>query len=109
MFGQELPPEMTDPNLDWIGNPAYENCIKLSGTSETRTDAQGNETGYCHLPDGRVCEEWALFDGKCPPKGPGPLTGGCASMPGGCWLHPLLWGLGIAAVGTVLYFAFRKK
>ncbi|WP_163311789.1 DUF333 domain-containing protein, partial [Enterobacter cloacae] len=26
--------------------------------------------GMCHLPDGRICEEWALFrDNRCVPPG----------------------------------------
>lgn len=108
MFGQELPPQMTDPDLDWIGNPAYENCIKLGGTSETRKDAQGNETGWCHLPDGRVCTEWALFDGKCPPKGP-IVYGSCKTNPYCMATKVAQVAIGAALVGTVLYFVFRKK
>ncbi len=43
-----------------IANPASENCIKLGGRLEIR-DEKGGKAGYCHLPDGRVIEEWALF------------------------------------------------
>ena len=54
-----------------MANPASVHCAKIGGKSRIRTDASGNQTGYCHLPDGRVCEEWALFrDKKClRPKG----------------------------------------
>ena len=31
-----------------------------------RKDKAGNEYGFCRLPNGRLCEEWALFrDNKC--------------------------------------------
>lgn len=54
-----------------MANPASVHCVKIGGKSKISTDAGGNQTGYCHLPDGRVCEEWALFrDKKCVrPKG----------------------------------------
>ncbi|WP_378949700.1 DUF333 domain-containing protein [Mesorhizobium sp. ANAO-SY3R2] len=47
-------------------NPASAHCAKIGGRSEIARDAVGNATGYCHMPDGQVCEEWALFrDRKC--------------------------------------------
>lgn len=54
-----------------MANPASVHCVKIGGKSRIRTDASGNQTGYCHLPNGRICEEWALFrDKKCVrPKG----------------------------------------
>ncbi|HEV2505524.1 MAG TPA: DUF333 domain-containing protein [Mesorhizobium sp.] len=54
-----------------MANPASVHCVKVGGKSRIRTDASGNQTGYCHLPNGRICEEWALFrDKKCVrPKG----------------------------------------
>lgn len=39
-----------------LGNPAATYCEKQKGTIEVRPDAN-----YCHLPDGRVVEEWELF------------------------------------------------
>ena len=42
-------------------NPASEYCVAQGGRLEIRQDAQGGEYGLCHLPDGRVVEEWALF------------------------------------------------
>lgn len=43
-----------------IANPASEYCVKMGGKVEIRKEAKG-EVGYCHLPDGRVIEEWDLF------------------------------------------------
>jgi putative hemolysin len=55
-----------------IANPASVNCAdKLRGTLEIVDEPDG-QVGYCHLPDGRVCEEWSLFRGGCmarPPAG----------------------------------------
>ncbi len=53
-----------------IANPASTNCVTLGGTLEIMDAADGSgQVGYCHMKDGRVCEEWALFrDGSC--KGP---------------------------------------
>lgn len=49
-----------------MANPASVHCQKLGGTLEIRTGKDGGQYGLCHLPDGRVCEEWALMrDGKC--------------------------------------------
>lgn len=41
-------------------NPASTYCVKQGGTLEIRTES-GGQVGYCHLPDGRVVEEWTLF------------------------------------------------
>ncbi|WP_242501297.1 putative hemolysin [Komagataeibacter xylinus] len=41
-------------------NPASAYCVHLGGRLELRTSPQGT-TGWCHLPDGTVMEEWALF------------------------------------------------
>ncbi|MBR0558795.1 putative hemolysin [Neokomagataea anthophila] len=43
-----------------MANPASVYCVQIGGRSEIRTEAQG-QVGYCHLPDGSVREEWALF------------------------------------------------
>ena len=43
-----------------IANPASEHCVKIGGNIEIRKEANG-EVGYCHLPDGRIVEEWTLF------------------------------------------------
>ena len=43
-----------------LANPASVHCVEKGGKLEIRKEADG-QTGYCHLPDGRVVEEWALF------------------------------------------------
>lgn len=56
----------TPPNPVGLANPASVHCGGIGGKVEIRKDAKGNETGYCRLPDGKLCEEWALFrDQKC--------------------------------------------
>ncbi|MDK9697345.1 MAG: DUF333 domain-containing protein [Siculibacillus sp.] len=48
-----------------IANPAAVACIEAAGRLEIRSGADG-QSGWCHLPDGRICEEWALFrDRRC--------------------------------------------
>lgn len=53
VFAQQ-PPRIGMPN------PASQYCVELGGRLEIRNDT-GGQVGYCHLPDGRVVEEWALF------------------------------------------------
>lgn len=48
-----------------MANPASAHCVKLGGRLEIRDGANG-QSGYCHLPDGRVVEEWALFRASNP-------------------------------------------
>jgi len=49
-----------------IANPAAVHCIRLGGELEIHEDATGAQAGGCRLKDGRVCEEWALFQrGEC--------------------------------------------
>ncbi len=43
-----------------LGNPASAYCTSVGGRLEIRKEAKG-DAGYCHLPDGRVVEEWQLF------------------------------------------------
>ena len=48
-----------------MANPASTHCISIGGTLDIVDTAQG-QVGYCHVPDGRVCEEWSLFrDNSC--------------------------------------------
>ena len=44
-----------------LANPASTYCISLGGTLEPRRDANGGEYSLCHLPNGTVMDEWALF------------------------------------------------
>lgn len=46
-----------------MANPASENCIQQGGQLQIKDEANG-QVGYCHLADGRVIEEWALFQLK---------------------------------------------
>jgi putative hemolysin len=53
-----------------LANPASVFCVQSGGKSEIRTGAKG-QYGVCHLPDGRVVDEWAYFramKGKTAPK-----------------------------------------
>lgn len=42
-------------------NPASLYCAKKGGTPEIKHDDQKGQITFCHLPDGTVMEEWALF------------------------------------------------
>jgi putative hemolysin len=62
-------------------NPASVSCTEQGGRVNLRRDAAGNLYGVCLFPDGRECEEWALFrDHQCvaPPK---PATASNGKMP----------------------------
>ncbi|UVK51233.1 DUF333 domain-containing protein [Mesorhizobium sp. AR02] len=49
-----------------MANPASVHCSEIGGRLVIRKDKAGNEYGFCRLPKGRLCEEWALFrDNKC--------------------------------------------
>lgn len=43
-----------------MANPASVYCEKLGGKLVIEATAKG-QVGMCHLPDGSVQEEWALF------------------------------------------------
>jgi putative hemolysin len=50
-----------------MANPASVHCANLRGASEIR-EGPGGQYGMCRLPDGKVCEEWALYRDKvCQP------------------------------------------
>ena len=44
-----------------VPNPASVFCEEQGGTVEIETDAAGNQTGICHLPDGTQVEEWEYY------------------------------------------------
>lgn len=44
-------------------NPASVQCERYGGRVEVVNGPAG-QTGYCHLPNGAVVEEWALFRGR---------------------------------------------
>lgn len=41
-------------------NPASVYCTEQGGKLEIRNGPDG-QSGYCHLPDGRVIDEWEFF------------------------------------------------
>lgn len=53
------PKPATEPTVG-MANPASVHCVKAGGRVEIRKETAG-EVGYCHLPDGRVIEEWKFF------------------------------------------------
>ena len=44
-----------------MANPASVFCVEKGGRLEAKKDADGGEYALCHLPDGRVIEEWEYF------------------------------------------------
>lgn len=46
-----------------MANPASTYCVEQGGKLEIRKEAKG-DAGYCHLPDGKVIEEWTFFRAK---------------------------------------------
>ena len=44
-----------------LANPASVFCEEQGGTVEIVTDAQGNQSGICGLPDGTRIEEWEYY------------------------------------------------
>lgn len=59
-----------EPNMP---NPASVFCEEQGGKVEVRTAADGSQQGFCILPDGTECDEWAYYHSEC---GPGAGTGG---------------------------------
>jgi uncharacterized protein len=55
------------PKRVGLANPASVNCAKKGGKLEIRKGRKG-EYGVCKFPNGKECEEWALFRGKCSPE-----------------------------------------
>jgi hypothetical protein len=50
-----------------LQNPASVYCEKQGGKIDIRETPEG-EIGYCNLPDGTICDEWALYEGRCGPS-----------------------------------------
>ena len=69
-------PQARTPQPPVIGmaNPASVDCGRKGGVSQI-VDGPGGQSGVCVFPDGRRCEEWALFrDNRCV-AAPAPLAG----------------------------------
>ncbi|WP_445146309.1 putative hemolysin [Dyella sp. Tek66A03] len=64
-----------------IPNPASVNCTEQGGRVDLRRDPAGIIYGVCLLPDGRECEEWALFRNRQCVAPPRPTTAGSALKP----------------------------
>lgn len=61
---EATPPEKPGPEKVGMANPASVFCVEQGGTLELRPvglSAAEGVAGYCHLPDGRVVEEWAYY------------------------------------------------
>ena len=43
-----------------MANPASVYCAKRGGKLEIREE-RGGARSYCHLPDGRIVDEWELY------------------------------------------------
>lgn len=52
-----------------VPNPASVNCEKQGGTLHPQKRGDGGEYNLCDFGDNMACEEWALFNGKCPKGG----------------------------------------
>jgi len=64
--GMQQSPQATSTQQAGLANPASVNCVTTLGGTLAIVDEVNGEVGYCHLKDGRVCEEWSLFrDGSC--------------------------------------------
>lgn len=50
-----------------LPNPAAAYCEDQGYRVEIRTDADGNQSGFCIFDDGSECDEWAFFRGECGP------------------------------------------
>lgn len=48
-------------NGSGLANPASVFCEEQGGTVEIVTDAEGNQSGLCHLPDGTAVDEWEYY------------------------------------------------
>ena len=48
-----------------LSNPATVYCLNRNGEFEMKKTLAGTTEGYCTLPDGTICEVWALYKGKC--------------------------------------------
>lgn len=59
-----------------MANPAAVACGDLFGGELSNVSTPAGDVGMCTLPDGRVCEEWVLFqDHRCATARDGPSIG----------------------------------
>lgn len=57
--------ELTSEPVSEVANPAAAYCEVQGYTYEIRTAEDGGQYGVCIGPEGRECEEWALYRGEC--------------------------------------------
>ena len=62
-------PTPQPPNGAQLPNPASQNCEERGGQLTFAQDPNGGTYGVCVFPDGKQCEEWAMFRGECPVGG----------------------------------------
>ena len=58
-------PAGQEPAVVGMPNPASVYCAEQGGESVIRDTPEG-QTGDCHLPDGRVVDEWDLYRANHP-------------------------------------------
>lgn len=58
--------KQTEEQNSQMANPASVYCEEQGGVLEIRTAVGGSQLGYCTLPGGVECEEWAYYRGECP-------------------------------------------
>jgi|GEM_PF-1643448 len=74
----------TDNNTNaGLANPASTNCITKGGTLSIQDTNEG-QIGLCTFPNGKECEEWALFRGDCNANACGPCPQYSPPAPGFC-------------------------
>lgn len=59
----ELKPESQSVS---IANPAAVFCAEQNGINEIVKMPSGT-VGFCHFPDGSVCDDWAFYRAQCAP------------------------------------------
>lgn len=58
--------EQAEEQNSQMANPASVYCEEQGGVLEIRTAVSGSQLGYCTLPGGVECEEWAYYRGEYP-------------------------------------------
>ncbi|MCP1659506.1 putative hemolysin [Neisseria perflava] len=53
-----------EPQAIGMANPASVFCVEQGGKLVAKKDTQGNEYAMCHLPDGKIVEEWDYYRQK---------------------------------------------
>ncbi|MCX6778578.1 MAG: DUF333 domain-containing protein [Candidatus Micrarchaeota archaeon] len=75
---------MACSNGTGMANPAAVYCSELGYTYSIQTASDGSQSGFCVLPDGLFCEEWAFFRGECGSKWANLSTDCLTSEPSEC-------------------------